>query len=315
MGLLTGLQFTQVVNAADEGGSFSGTIGAGAIIIDSGNNLNPNGSKRRLESLDEAAERETTAIAIILPRLTWNVAGQDGLKVYFLTDPPIDEVGGFALNLGASYRVEGVGVIDGAAFFTPFVEAWQDPYLVGVDRQETDTTKYGMKIGLNRIAGSGFRVNFVYLNDDVDTDIIGTMMPDLARDGAVYSLNMNYSLYPAKGLEIRPRVSFRKGEYDGEANSFSKYKFELEARYMTGSLMVTPRVHYSYSGYDKEHPVFKKTRDNNSYGISLAANYMAPFNLQDWSVMALLSLSKGDSNIDFYDTEAITFGCLVNYHF
>ncbi len=62
-------------------------------------------------------------------------------------------------------------------------------------QQETDTTKYGFNVGLNRIMGTGLRAQFVYLNDDVDEDTIGELIPELARDGSVYSLNINYSYY------------------------------------------------------------------------------------------------------------------------
>ncbi len=295
--------------------SFSGTIGVGAIVIDSGNNLNPEGSKKRIDSLDSAADRETTFLPGILPELTWDVGESEGIKLYFKTDPPIDEVGGFAFNLGASYELGKAGILDTAVFFTPFEEAWKNPYITGVDREETDTTKYGFRLGLNRILGTGFRAQFVYLEDEVDDDVIGDLIPELARDGSVYSVGVNYSFYVGENLELRPRVSVRKGDYDGEANSFIKYKVDFEARYMTGDWIVVPRVYFSHSKFEETDPVFDKTRDNNSYGLSLMTTYKAPFNWENWSVTGLASLSKGDSNIDFYDTESLTCGVLLNYHF
>ncbi|WP_136806554.1 DUF2860 family protein [Desulfosediminicola flagellatus] len=313
--LMTGIISSGVLVSANEPDAFTGSIGIGGLIIDSGNNLNPNSSKSRIDNLNSAADRETSAIATILPRLAYDIGAPEGLKLYLVTEPPIDEAGGFAINLGATYPLPDIGIVDVSAFFTPFEEAWENPYVTGVDRVETDTSKYGVKIGLNKIMGSGFRVNFVYLNDDVDNDIIGSLMPDLARDGAVYSLNMNYSFQVSKTFELRPRFSVRTGDYDGEANSFEKYKFELEARYITGRLMVSPRVYYSRSEYDQVHPVFNIMRDNDSYGVSLMTNYMAPFNWQKWSATNILGYSKGDSNIDFYDTEAMTFGCFLSYHF
>ncbi len=300
---------------ADVTDSVSGRVGIGAIIIDSGNNLNPNGSKERLENLDSSADRETTVMPVVLPEVTWDVGEPEGIKLYFTTDPPIDEVGGFAFNFGASYGLGKAGTLDAAAFFTPFEEAWENPYLTGVDREETDTSKYGLRIGLNRIMGTGFRAQFVYLNDDVDEDVIGALIPELARDGSIYSLNMSYSFYVSKNLELRPRVSLRNGDYDGEANSFMKYKVDFEARYKTGKLMIIPRVYYSHSDFDEQNPIFDKTRDNDSYGLSLMTTYMAPFNRENWSVTGLASLSQGDSNIDFYDTESMSFAGMLNYHF
>jgi len=300
---------------ADETASFTGTLSVGAMFIDSGNNLNPEGSKSRLDNLDSAAKRQSTTRAVMLPRATWDVGEPDGLKLYLMTDPPIDEAGGFAINVGGSYKLESLGILDGAAFFTPFQEAWKNPYVTGENREETDTNIYGLRVGLNRILDSGFRLQLVYLNEDVEDDIIGGLLPDLARDGAVYSVNMNYSYFLGQNIELRPRVSVRRGEYDGDANSFFKYKAEFEAQYRVGRAMLSARVYYSHSDYDEIDPIFARTRENDSYGANFMATYMAPFNLTDWSLTALLAMSEGDANIDFYDTEAHTFGGLLNYHF
>ncbi len=292
-----------------------GRIGTGAIIIDSGNNLNPSGSKKRLDNLDSSADRETTVLPIVIPAVTWDVGASEGMKLYLTTDPPIEEVGGFVFNVGASYGLGKAGILDTSAFFTPFEEAWGNPYVTGVDRKETDTTKYGFNVGLNRIMGTGFQAQFVYLNDDVDEDGIGELIPELARDGSVYSLNINHSSSVGKNLVLRPQVSIRKGDYDGEANSFMKYKIDLEARYMTGKWLIVPRVSFSHSDFDEKNPIFDKTRENDSYGLSLMTTYIAPFNFEKWSITGLASVSQGDSNIDFYDTESLTFAGFLNYHF
>jgi hypothetical protein len=296
-------------------GALEGRVGLGGLIVNSGNNLNPRDSSKRLDDLSSSAKKETSVIPVILPEFTYDVGEEEALKLYFTASPPIDEVGGFALNVGATYSLPQMGILDGSVFFTPFNKAWENPYETGVNRKETDTSKYGAKIGWNKVMNSNFGINLVYMNDDVDDDIIGQLQPDLERDGAVYAVNMNYSFYPSDGLEIRPRISFLRGEYEGDANSFNKYKVELEARYRTGKIMVVPKVYYSHSDFDELNPVFNEERENDSYGLSLLANYMAPFNCKKWSTTALLSASKGDSNITFYDTEAITFGGFVNYHF
>lgn len=294
---------------------FDGRVGLGGIMIYSGNNLNPKGSEKNIDDLNSAADKELTVLPMILPEVTYDVGESEGLKLYFTTEPPIDEVGGFAFILGASYPIEGLVVFDMNAFFTPFEEVWKNPYITGIDRETTTTSKYGAKIAFNRIMGTGLRLNAVYMNDDVDDDIIGSLNPEMARDGAIYALNANYSFHLSKSFELRPRMSIRKGDYDGEANSFTKYKFDIEARNMVGHIMYISRIYYSYSGYDKTNPIFDKTRNNNGYGISLMTNYIAPFGFDNWSLIGLLSLSKGDSNIDFYDTEAITFGAFMTYNF
>lgn len=292
-------------------------VGLGLMFINSGNNLNPKSSKAYLNDLNSAAEKELSARLLILPAVSYDPGDTGGLTLYLNTDPPIDEAGGFGLNLGGAYPFPGAGTLDVSGFFTPFEEAWKNPYATGVDRQATDTSKYGLKVGFNGIMGTGLRINLVYLNDDVDEDEIGSIMPELARDGAVYALNANYSFYFSKFFELRPRLSIRKGDYDGEANSFTKYKVDLEARYTTlaGKLTIRPRIFYSHSEYDEINPIFESTREDDGYGASLFLHYTAPFDWQNWSAQGLLNYSQGDSNITFYDTESVSGGIMLSYHF
>ena len=300
---------------ADEPDSLTGRIGFGAIFIDSANNLSPSGSDERLDSLDQSPDRKASAVVGILPEVTWDIGQPEGTKLYLSSDPPIDEAGSFVLNIGGATTLPQTGILDAGLFFAPFEKAWENPYLTGTDRDETSNPKYGARIALNRIGGTGLRVNLVYVRDEVEDDRISDLTPQLGRDGAIYAVNLNYSIPAGPNLEIRPRLSLRKGEYDGEANSFAKYKVELEARYMVGRLMLMPRAHYSYSEYDEVHPIFNTTRNNNSCGFQLISTYMAPFGLRNWSLMALLSFSEGKSNIDFYDTESLSAGAFVNYSF
>ena len=309
------LFFVSVPAFSDDTNTFTGRIGIGFMVIDSGNNLNPNSSEKRIDNLDSAADRKTTALPMLLPAITWDVGEPDNVKLYFGTEPPLDEAGGFVLNFGGTYRYQDVGIIDASVFFTPMEETWENPYETGVKREKTSTSKYGLKIALNRIMGTGLRMNVVYMHDDVDDDLIGALMTDMEREGAVYALNVNYSFNLSETLELRPRLSIRKGDYEGDSNSFMKYKADLELRYMTGRLMVVPRIFYSHSDYDKVNPVFNETRENDSYGANVMASYMAPFGAEDWSLQALVGYSKGDSNIDFYDTEGLSLGMFASYHF
>lgn len=300
---------------AEENGSLTVRLGLGFMVIDSGNNLNPDGSDKIIQSLDDGADRETSVIPLLLPSLTWDIGEKDGAKIFFDTEPPIDEVGGLALNLGSSYLNAAGTQYQLSIYATPFEEVWKNPYLTGAPREDTETTKSGVKLAANRILGSHFRINFVYMVDEVDDDEIGEIEPDLERDGAVYSISTNYSFHPTENLELRPQISFRLGEYDGDSNSFQKVKASLKASYTMGRVVLKPEIFYSYSEYDEIHPLFQKTRENDSYGANVMVNYMGPFGYRDWLVMGMAGYSKGDSNIDFYDTESINFGLFLIHMF
>lgn len=316
-GQFIGVLLLAVAAMGEEPGvdTFSGSVAAGFMVIDSGDNLNPDGSDKQIDNLDSAAERKTSIIPVILPNVNWDVGEPGQFKLYLNSRPPIDEVGSFALNVGGSRQVSGLGVVEAGMFFTPFARVWKNPYLTGVKREKTETSKYGAGIALNRVMGSGLRLNAVFMVDEVDDDEIGRLVPDLARDGSVFALNINYSFNLSETFEIRPRLGIRKGEYDGESNSFVKYKADLEARYRVGRFMMIPRVSYSHSEYDEIHPLFGITRKNDSYGAHVMLNRLAPFGWRDWSLQLIAGYSRGDSNIDFYDTEGLSAGVFASYSF
>lgn len=117
----------------------------------------------------------------------------------------------------------------------------------------------------------------------------------------------------ARSFELRPRISFRRGEYDGESNSFDKIKLSLKGRYTIGRTTFLPDVSYSHSSYDKTDPIFNTTRKTDSYQFTLLISYAAPFGLEDWAAQGIVSLGRGESNINFYDTESVSGGMLMTY--
>jgi hypothetical protein len=317
--LITLLQLGYCLEASgapeEEKSSFEGSVGIGVMFLNYSDNLDPNGSKKQLESLDAEADKELTVMPFILPSLEYDIGKPDGGKLYLNTEPAIDEVGGFAINLGYSHPVVSLGTADVSVFINPLERAWKNPYLTDVRRESTSSSRYGAKIALNRILDTGLHLNVVYMNNDVDDDVIGELQPDLARDGAVYALNANYSLFSSPSFELRPQLSVRKGEYDGESNSFIKGKFDLEARYAIDKITFMPRVFYSHSTYDKIDPIFAKTRTNDGYGAMMIVSYKAPFDLENWSLQGLVGYSRGESNITFYDTESVSGGIFMSYRF
>lgn len=299
----------------DEQGGFRGSVAGGVMWIDSANSLNPEHSDKRINSLESSPEKKSEIVPILLPELSYSFGSNYNQGVYLNTTPPIDEAGRFSILGGYSYKLKGIGVVDVNGFLNPFETAWEDPYLVGVDRKETDVMKYGVKLAFNRILDTGLWVNLVYMNDDVDNDALGLRIPELNRDGYIVAFNTNYSFYISDNLEIRPRLSYRKGEYDGESNSFSKFKADLEVRYTLRKWDFVPRVYASFSDYDSMNPVFHKTQDDEGYGASLLVGYREPFGFENYRVLGRIEAGKSDSNINFFDTESFSLGFAVQYTF
>jgi len=309
------LALTACPSYSKAGDNITARVGAGFIVIGSADNLDPDGSKKIIDDLDSAADMEFNFLPVVNPSLSWDIGAPEGLSFFFDTEPPVDEVGGFVFNVGVGYSLPDIAIFEISGFFSPFEEVWKNPYVTGVAREKSDTSKYGAKLAANRILGSNLRLNFVYLGDDVEDDLAGALFPQMDRDGTVYAVTANYSFYLSQSLELRPQISVRRGEYDGDSNSYNKYKLSLKANYMQGKLMASPEIFFNSSEYDEVDPFFGKTRENESFGANLMLSYLAPFDFDKWSVTSLVGYRKGESNIDFYDSESAHFGLFLSYQF
>ena len=309
------LGFCPQMSAATEEdkGKIEGTVGIGMIFVTASDNLDTKASKKWSEGLDREADRQTYAIPFVMPDLRYDIGAPAGAKLYLNTKPPIDDVGGFAINFGVTQPLAGIGTADIGVFLTPFERVWKDPYLTEVGREATSSAKFGAKAGLAKLFDTDLGLCAVYMNHQVDDDVIGRLQPDLARDGAVYALVAEYELLASRTWGLQPRLTASKGEYDGESNSFVKGRIELEGRYSRERLTLLPQVFYSHATYDKIDPIFSETRQNDGYGAMLIVSYAAPFQLERWALQGLAGYSRGESNITFYDTEAMSAGILMTY--
>lgn len=295
--------------------AFNGDVSLGVIAIDSGNNLNPSSSKRIIADLDSAADRELSTVPVILPNLSYTPDSGSSVNYFLSTRPPIEEVGGFALGLGVGFTFEQIADMDVAILLAPFGEVWENPYLVGTPRDDTDNSKYGFYINLEEIFSTGLEVTLAYYHDDVDNDEIGDLFADLERDGQAFIGNFGYSFRLSESLVITPKFHYTYGDYDGDASSYDRYSFKLGGRYSTGNWSFMPEISYGHTEYDETHPIFGKTRDEDKYSLDLIVQYSEPFGYENFAVSGIAGYSEGDSNIEFFDTESIRLGIALAYRF
>ena len=97
--------------------------------------------------------------------------------------------------------------------------------------------------------------------------------------------------------------------------SFSRYSGSLTYLKRVNDHAFSVNADYSYSSYDASNPVFKKTREDNEYSLTLGYEYMDFMGWENWGFNALAGYSNNNSNIAFYDTSGYFMGVGVSYHF
>ena len=296
-------------------GDLSTELTVGIFFIDSGNNLSPNGSKPYLSSLDDAPKRELTVIPALVPELTYRFGDDKRFAWYLNSRSPMDEAGSFALSTGMNSKLPTIATFDFGLFYVPFAEVWKNPYLVNEGREETDVFTWGGQFTAGRIFDSPLELQLAALSEDVEDDDLAKLFPQLGRDGEIYHISTSYGFFTKSAFPLTPKLSFRKGEYDGDSSSFSKVKAEISGRYLAGRLFLMPTVFYSYKEYDEKDPIFDATREENGFGINLIAKYNGLFNSENLGLMALTGYSRGEANEDFYSTESLICGLGLSYRF
>ena len=224
----------------------------------------------------------------------------------------MDTEGHFSLSL--SQGIEKVGALTLSALYEN-QEVWQNPYLVGVSRIRTDAESIGFAINWDHILGTGAWLVYEQMQIDIVDDLIGQVEPELRRDGKDTTLGLGYSLDLAAGGVLIPSLSHIWIDREGAANSGSSYVAELKYVLGVGRLIIDTSFEWNYTGFEGEHPIFHKKREETTYGISEIISHPEPFGLKNWSLFGIAAIRKIDSNITFFDSSLLLLGAGIGYNF
>jgi hypothetical protein len=206
--------------------------------------------------------------------------------------------------------------LDIAVFTSPFfAEVWKDPYKTGSNREETDVTRYGINIALNDVLGTSLSMSFKATIVDVDEDEIGRIYSNLRRDSHVYMMTGEHRFSPTSNLSTVPSLSLMRGDSECESNSFYRYGMALKCIYTNGDMTFMPMIRYAFTTYDKTHPIFDTTREDNHYLAVFIATYSDPFGFQDYFIRIIGGYGTTDSTITFCDGTGKFIGLTVGYSF
>ncbi len=196
---------------------------------------------------------------------------------------------------------------------TLFSTVWEDPYLVGVDREETGFREYGVRASYGGVLGSAAGVSYKFAQTDVDTDKIGERFKGLRRDGVTHDLGVEYTLEVGRGMAVIPSLGYTRGAMDGDANSFDGWEAGLTFQRFRERYLLQIFLTAGRREYDAEHPIFGRTRGENGYSamglLTLPDLFGSPHLFSD--VVAGYALRE--SNIDFFDARTCFGGLTLGY--
>ena len=203
------------------------------------------------------------------------------------------------------------------------VQVWQDPYVVGVERQETDRISRGLRIEYDRILGSGFGLRYTQRKTEIDEERSGTVQLGLSaadaallsREGDVKQTVVSYRFARAGQNVFEVRLGLTKEDLDGQAMSGDQYEFQLTHVYLGERFTLASNLFLATQEYDAVNPVFGQTREDDTWGVGFILFDRKIFNSKNWLGQATLVYHKQSSNIAFYEASSATFALGAQYRF
>ena len=319
---LAGGQTSMAAPIADQTG-LSGELMPLVGVLSSESNLAVSSEQKRIDSLYNLSSRETRPIGGVLGRIDYTLVPRQ-LSLYAGTPRSALADGELALELGARYRVDRVGMLTAAVIPMSLTESeqWSDPFVVGTPRTATDVDRRGLRLGLAGIAGTGLSVDYRLYRRDLDDERSGQALglsPDerslLARDGNEHRIDLNYRLAVTDNLSLTPGLQYRRLDADGAANRGWLLRPQLSAQLTIERWRFSMTGYYGVDRYDARQPIFDEYRDGNQMGVMAGVRYAEPFGWSNWSVDAYGVWSERDSDIRFYDERTGLFAVGLGYRF
>jgi hypothetical protein len=217
-------------------------------------------------------------------------------------------------------------ILEVSAVSTPVlspVQVWKDPYVVGVNRQATDRTSRGLRIEYDKIAGSGFGVQYTQRRIDINQELSGTtqlgLTPGeaqaLSRKGDTKRLVGSYQFRHKNKNVFEVRFGRLQEDLDGKAMSGDQNEVQLTHVYLGERFTLASNLFLAHEDYDEINPVFGKTRKDDNLGLGFVVFDKKIFKSKKWVGQATLVWYNQNSNINFYDASSTIIALGAQYRF
>ncbi len=230
----------------------------------------------------------------------------------------------FQYELGYIHQFDTMGRVTLAYFpeLPLFNTTWEDPYLVGEERTETDEDSQGARIAWQQAFGSPLTFKYAYAKLDVDNEMSGvgqgltdTQRALLNRDSNAHRFEVETMFPVAKGWFLRPALQATYRDSNGEAVAFDEYTAKLGVLRFAAPHTFIFSLDAGMREYNAENPIFNQTVDENQFSSFLIYDYAGIFGIEKASLNLIAGYSWNQANVDFYDSEALVTSIGMTYRF
>lgn len=289
------------------------TLGVGTLFMSGQSNLvvDDNKENAKLDSLDSKGSHFSGFVIVPSIGISSDALKEKGIDIKL----GISEKDEFAPALRIGFKFSEKQRIEFATFYNPFRKAWKDPFLVGVDRDETNLNSFGLRFSYDNILNSKFSFQHRFIILDVNQDDIGERYRELKRDGTRYETQVGYTFMLPKRMMLKPKLIYNHAVFNGNANSYSGYGAELGLIVPRRAYFLMLSGKYTYQDYKAENPIFDKTRKGHWIDLKAAFKLNNFLKIKGAGLSLFVGHATNESNIHFYDSTITTSGLIIDYTF
>jgi hypothetical protein len=320
--LLLSANFATALDPIPKESGFSGFIRPGVGYLNYKSNmvasfLDYDLSDKKINSLNDSPNSESTAIVNVPFSLQYTFASTR-TQLFLGTDLADLIRFDLAQQFGVKQEIGRLGLLQGGILFSGVpAKVWKDPYVVDKNRDETSRSSNGGRIAWDRIFGSQLQLQYTYRKIDVSREKSGNFLGLtraeknlLERDGDRHVGEILYRFRFGQRHMLSPAFIYSYNDWDGDAMKNDAYDFQLTYGYGGDTFTFTGNAFIGQADYDDRNPIYDKKQDDDRYGIQGTLYYKNPW---DWRLFGSnpmnffvgAAFAETDSNIDFYDQEAI----------
>lgn len=323
------------VNASDQPirkeSGFSGFVMAGISSAQFASNVVAGSSYKSvaestINNLSDGPDKSTASSPVVKSDLKYTFA--ESRTELFLGSALEDLIRyDFTAKAGVRQGLSGLGIVSVAYLFSAIPSSvWSDPFVTGQERDETDRTSSGLRLGWSYIARTPLSVELSQRKVSLDEELSGADLLNngvidqndmdlLKREGTENIVKLSWTARLAQGHVLVPELKWVDHDLDGKAVSRQVIELSLSYLYHTPQYSLVTSAHYGHARYDKVNPVFAIKNQFSSFGLSLTGSKNQLFGIKPLSLLVSLAVGRIDADINFYDSEIgmLTAGLLYRF--
>ena len=277
-------------------------------------------------SLNTEGESDTSLIVVPLGYVRYTFGASNSKQLFAGTSKQDIAIGDLALEIGYKQELK-YGTIVSFAFLPTVIggETWADPFVTGVEREETDIEGNAYLVSANNISGTHFSVDFGVYNLSIDDEKSGLTLnksgltlsevATLDREGTGIYSKFSYEGMLGDAGSLITAVKYISFDADGSAISFDQWGMSLTFQKTVGQHKFWVTASYDKAIYDEVNPIFNKKQKDDKFGTFVAYEYDNFMNLANWSLIGVVSYDVTGSSMDFYDEQQYITSVGMSYKF